>query len=204
MENEFTKYLMSKIGEIKAQPKRLLGGMAEPVSWYFNRAPDQADIFSKPGIRNKINAAVGTGLVEVANAGKDAIEEGVINSLALLGAPESGGTTLPAALPKWVNPVKGTVNFLTDYLMDDFVNPMLYDLADKDINLGGRLPQAPSWYKGSQAQKVVNQADKKVTDFATWVANTHPQTQIMAKAKDVGAKHGKALHKAKEKITQIR
>jgi hypothetical protein len=204
MENDFTKYLMSKVEGIKANPKRLLGALGEIPSWYFNRAPDQADIFSKPGIRNKVNAAVGTGLVEAANFGKDALEEMIFNGISAAMIPETGGTSALGFLPKMVNPAKTIINFATDAAMDEFVNPMLYDLADNDINLGGRLPKAPSWYKGSGTQKVVNAADKKITDFASFVSNTHPQSNIIRKAAEYGDKTGIAASKAKDKITKIR
>jgi len=204
MENEFTKYLMSKIEGVKANPKRLIGALGEAPAWYFNRAPDQADIFSKPGIRNKINAAVGTGLVEAANFGKDALEEMIFNAVSAAMIPETGGASTLGWLPKVVNPAKTIINFATDMAMDDYVNPMLYDLADNDINLGGRLPKAPSWYKGSATQKVVNAADKKVTDFAKFVSDTHPQSNIIRNAAKYGDKVGGEASKAKGKITQIR
>jgi hypothetical protein len=204
MENDFTKYIMSKVQDVKANPKRLLGGISEGASWYFNRAPDQADIFSKPGIRNKINAGVGTGLVELANFGKDALEEMAVNAASAALIPETGGASSLGFLPKVINPLKAGINFATDMAMDDFVNPMLYDLADNAINIGGRLPKAPSWYKGSATQKAVNTVDKKITDFASFVSKTHPQTLLLNNAAKYGDKAGLAASKAKDKITKIR
>jgi hypothetical protein len=203
-ENEFAKFLMSKLGAIRADPKKALGktagGFVEPLSWYYNRAPDQADMLSRPGIRNKINAGVGTALAEGVNWAKDTASDMLVDLMGVAGAPESGGTSLGLLAPRAVNPAKAILNFAGDYLLDEYVNPMLYDIADNDINLGGRLPKAPSWYKGSPVQKAVNAADKKVTDIASFVSRTHPQNIMLNKAGETGGSHGAIASKIKQQI----
>lgn len=162
----------------RAVPKFNPGmAMGELGSYLWNRLPDQADRFTRPGLRNKINSAVGTGMVEIANAGTDAMLQSALAGLSLAAAPETfGGSVLAHPATAYV------ANIVKDALMSQYVEPNLYDLADNGINLGGRIPSPPG-YQGSSLQTGVNAADKKVTDVAQFIQQHHPKNQALEQVK---------------------
>jgi len=162
----------------RAVPKFNPGmAMGELGSYLWNRLPDQADRFTRPGLRNKINSAVGTGMVEIANAGTDALLQAALAAGAVATAPETGGLSIVG------HPlVSYAANIAKDALMSQYVEPNLYDLADNGINLGGRIPSPPG-YQGSSLQRGVNTADKKVTDIAQFIQQHHPKNQALEQVK---------------------
>jgi hypothetical protein len=174
-DNKFSDFIGQAFNRAKKVSPGALAG--EVGSWWWNRLPDQADRFTRPGIRNKINSAVGTGLVEAANFGTDAVMDMALAAGAAATAPQSGGTSL-LAYPV----VKWGANIAKDAAMSQFVEPGLYGMADELINLGGRMPSPPG-YKGSALQRNVNTADKSVTDLAQFISKTHPKNQALEQAR---------------------
>jgi hypothetical protein len=168
----------------KALP-RLLG---EAGSYWWNRLPDHADRLTRPGIRNKVNALVGNAASEVVNFGTDAALQMALAGLSAATAPETGGVSIAA------HPLTAFLaNQVKDSLTQTFVDPMLYDIADNDLDLGHRIPDIPG-YKNSLIQKAVNKADTAVTKGAKWVGETHPKTMTLNKAgsiaRAIGNKQG--------------
>lgn len=173
----FVGEAFNKAKKIKANPGMALGELG---SWWWNRLPDQADRFTRPGIRNKINSAVGTGMVEAANFGTDAALQMALAGASLVAAPETlGGSILAHPATAWA------ANLAKDMAMSKYIEPELYDMADRGINLGGMIPTPPG-YKGSRLQKNVNIGDKKVTDVAQWIAQNHPKNQAGNYAEKLG------------------
>lgn len=177
-ENGFSNFIGQAFNRAKKISPGALAG--EVGSWWWNRLPDQADRFTRPGIRNKINSAVGTGLVEGANMGTDAIMQAALAGAALLAAPETmGASVLAHPATAWA------ANLAKDAWMQQNVEPGLYGIADDLLDIGHRIP-APRGYKGSSLQKNVNAVDKKTTDIAQWISSTHPKNKAMEYARQAG------------------
>lgn len=155
--------------------------MGEAGSYFWNRLPDHADRLTKPGMRNKINAAVGNAMSEGTNWASDALLQMGLTAADVAAAPETGGGSIIA------HPIVSFVaNQMKDAAQSYFIDPMLYEFADKGVDLGHRIPVPKSYY-GSPLQKNVQVVDKKITNAAQYVSDKHPRNIINRAA-------GKAAH----------
>ena len=163
--------------------------MGEAGSYFWNRLPDHADRLTRPGVRDKINAVVGNAMSEGTNWASDALLEMGLGAADLALAPETGGGSIIA------HPfTKFIANQLKDGLQSYYIDPVLYEFADKGVDLGHRIPVPQSYY-GSPLQKGVQAIDKKVTNAAQFVSDKHPRNIINRAAgkaaHDLGVKHGR-------------
>ena len=165
---------------------RLIG---EAGSYFWNRLPDHADRLTRPGVREKVNAVVGNAMSEGTNWASDALLQMGLAAADLALAPETGGGSIIA------HPITSFVaNQMKDAAQSYFIDPVLYEFADKGVDLGHRIP-VPTSYYGSPLQKGVQAVDKKVTNAAKFVSEKHPRNIINnavgSAAFEAGRRHGR-------------
>jgi len=189
MNDDFATYATNLIKENfnKKTWPRLMG---EAGSYFWNRLPDHVDRLTRPGVRDKVNAVVGNAMSEGTNWASDALLQMGLTAADLAMAPETGGGSIIA------HPITSFVaNQMKDAAQSYFIDPVLYEFADKGVDLGHRIPVPKSYY-GSPLQKGVQAVDKKVTNAAQYVSEKHPRNKINRAAgkaaHDLGVKHGRS------------